>query len=171
MHGYGVTDEHSVFKASRRAAAVMAWAEDDWAAPQNWRLNLMSYHDFREHQGHLGEALRAMEVENQRRLYSDGRYLRLRSEIMQLDHQCQYIVDQMREAFGSDKIQPRTDPHTYNRIIRLLRADQNIGELQMQVAGAEEEYRRVLDSFAYPGHDTPEPPIVLTPRKRGRVMI
>ena len=117
------------------------------------------------------QALRAMEVENQRRLYSDGRYLRLRSEIMQLDHQCQWIVDQMREAFGPDKIQPRTDPHTYNRIIRLLRADHNIGELQMQVAGAEEEYRRVLDSFAYPGHDTPEPPIVLTPRKRGRVMI
>ena len=149
----------------------MAWAEDDWAAPQNWRLNLMSYHDFREHLTQLGEVLRAMEIENQRRLYSDGRYLRLRSEIMQLDHQCQWIVDQMREAFGPDKIPPRTDPHTYNRIIRLLRADRNISELQMQVAGAEEEYRRVLDSFAYPGHDTPEPPIVLTPRKRGRVMI
>ena len=55
MHGYSVTDERGVFKASRRAADVMAWTEDDWAAPQNWRLNLMSYHDFREHQGHLGE--------------------------------------------------------------------------------------------------------------------
>ena len=53
----------------------------------------------------------------------------------------------------------------------MLCYDVNRKQLQMRVARAEEEYRRVLDSFAYPGHDTPEPPIVLTPRKRGRVVV